>query len=125
MNGKMLLAPILAVALVLSLAGAVSYLPTGPQASTQNQPSPEPSPAQYFNGTPAVPGPSAGSYNVGTPIPSPAATATPMTGLATNTSSDSLTILAVAAAVVLGIVAALVFFSERSLRKVLGDAQPE
>ena len=87
LNRKMLLAPILAVALVLSLAAAVSYLPAGPQASTQMQPSPEPTPAQNFiPTTPATPSPTGSYYYVGTPAPTTAATATPFAGLATHNS---------------------------------------
>jgi hypothetical protein len=112
----MVLAPILAVALVLSLAAAVSYLPFLPQASPQNQPSAEPTPNVYYNVTPSVPSPSAGSYNVGTPAPTSAPTAVPLSGIA---SVNLLPALSIAAAVVLGAVAALLFFSEKGLKKEL------
>jgi hypothetical protein len=110
----MLLAPILAVALVLSLAAAVSYLPS----SHQNQPSAEPTPSVYYNVTPSVPSPSAGSYNVATPAPTSAAAPTPVP-LSGITSVNLLPALSVAAAIILGIVAALLLFSEKSLKKEL------
>jgi hypothetical protein len=118
LNRKMVLAPILAVALVLSLAVAVSYLPSLPQATPQNQPSAVPTPNVYYNVTPSNPSPSGGSYNVATPAPTSAAsTAAPLSGIA---SFDLLPALSVAAALILGIVAALLFFSEKSLKKELG-----
>jgi len=121
MNSKILLAPILAVALILSLAAAVSYLPSTPQPSFHNQLSAEPTPNVYSNVTPSVPNPSAPTYNIGTPVPAPTSatppTAVPLSGI---TSVNLITALSVAVAVILGIVAALVFFSERSLKKELG-----
>jgi hypothetical protein len=119
MNSKMLLAPILAVALVLSLAAAVSYLPSGPQASSPNQPTPQPSTTINWNATPQVPSPTAGSYNVATPAPTSTTPSTPVP-LSGTTSVNLVPALSIAAAVILGIVAALVFFSERSLKKELG-----
>ncbi len=55
LNKKMLIAPILAVALVLSLAAAVSYLPLSAQTALQNQSSASPTPAPNFVVTPASP----------------------------------------------------------------------
>jgi len=119
LNRKILLAPFLAVALVMSLATAVTYLPASPQASLQNSFSPESSPHPYYNITPST-----GSASIQTPVPSPAPAATPTTVPASTTASvNLLPILSVVAAVVLGIVAALAFFSERGLKKELGDAQ--
>jgi len=119
MNSKILLAPILAVALILSLAAAVSYLPSTPQPSLHNQLSAEPTPNVYSNVTPSVPNPSAPTYNIETPAPTSLTppTATPLSGI---TSVNLIPALSVGVAVILGIVAALVFFSERSLKKELG-----
>ena len=119
MNSKILIAPILAVALILSLAAAVSYLPSTPQPSFHNQLSAEPTPNVYSNVTPSVPNPSAPTYNIATPAPTSLTppTATPLSGI---TSVNLIPALSVVVAVVLGIVAALVFFSERSLKKELG-----
>ena len=113
----MVLAPILAIALVLSLAAAVSYLPSLPQASSQNQPSAEPTPNVCYNVTPSVPSPSTGSYNIATPAPTSAApTSAPLSGIS---SVNLLPAVSVAAAVILGVVAVLLFFSEKSLKKEL------
>jgi len=136
----MLLAPILAVALVFSIAVAVTYLPTGPQPATQNQPSPEPTPANYYNVTAPIPSPTAnfstGSIAITTPAPTvvPAAptvvqaapttppTAIPATGLG-NTNNVYFPILSIIAALIIGVVAALLLFSERNLKKELGNEE--
>ncbi|MGA2387136.1 MAG: hypothetical protein ABSG33_11480 [Candidatus Bathyarchaeia archaeon] len=122
----MLIAPILAVALVLSLAAAVSYLPVSSQVALQNKPSAAltPTPSQkYSNVTPGTSSSSAGSYTTATPAPTSAAPpiAAPTTVPSNATTSiNIIPFLSVAAAVVLGVVAALLFFSEKSLKKELG-----
>jgi hypothetical protein len=114
----MLLAPFLAVALILSLAAAVNVLP----ASPQNKPS-NPTPSVYFNAFPPAPSNSAGSYNMATPaptaLPSTAPTAIPQS---LTSSVNLLPILSIAAAIVVGVVSALLFFSEKSLKKELSKA---
>lgn len=125
LNKKMLVAPILAVALVLSIAAAVSYLPVSPQAGPVSQPSPEPTPAIYWNFTPAAPTSSPGSYNMRTQTAAPGSTSQPATPEPTavpaslSTSINYLPVLSVIAAIAIGVVAALVLFSEKSLKKEL------
>lgn len=130
LNKKVLIAPILAVALVLSLAAAVSYLPVSSQVALQNKPSAASTstPSQkYFNVTPGTSSNSAGSYNTATPAPTtatpPLAASTAAPSSATN-SINFVPYLSVAAAVVLGVVAALLFFSEKSLKKELDADLP-
>jgi len=143
-----LLAPVLAVALAFSIAAAVSYLPVGSQTSiensflptssqtpTQNEPSPEPTNGHFIIVAP-TPSPKEGTFSqqTQTPLPSsvaqaatpnptstPVPTAIPMSGLS---SPNFLPFIAAAAAVILGVVAALVLFSEKSLRKELSNGQP-
>ncbi|MGO8806104.1 MAG: hypothetical protein ACLQO7_05810 [Candidatus Bathyarchaeia archaeon] len=121
LNRKMLLAPFLAVALVLSLSVAVSVLP----ASPQNKPS-NPTPSVNFNAFPPAPSSSAGSYGMAAPaptaLPSTAPTAIPES---LKSSVDLIPIISVAAAIVVGVVSALLFFSERSLKKELGDSESQ
>jgi len=122
LNRKMLLAPFLAVALVLSLAAAVSYLPVSPQSTPQNLSSALSTPSPRFNAFPAVPNPTAGIYSTATspPVPSTAPTAVPESGTA---SLNWVPILSVAATTILGIVAALSLFSEKSLNKELDGTE--
>ena len=138
----MLLAPFLAVALVLSLAAAVSYLPVSPEASLQKQSFPEASLSNYSyaaaaptanpeSGTSGVASPSSsyGSVSAATPLPStapipaataaPAPTAIPESG---TTSVNVLPALSIIVAIFIGAIAALVFFSEKSLKKEIGQS---
>lgn len=116
----MLLAPVLAVALVLSIATAVSFLPAEPQTSTDNKLLPKSLPIPYF---PPAPSSSAGAYTAQTPVPStltPAATPYPTAApMATTSSINLFPFIAAAAAIVIGIIAAVTLFSERSLKKDL------
>jgi hypothetical protein len=116
----MLLAPFLAVALVISLAAAVSYLPVSPQASTQNLPSDLSTPLPQYNAVPSVPNPSEGIYSAATPAPAPvpstAPTAVPESGKAPF---NWLPILSITVAIILGIVAAIALVSEKNLKKEL------
>lgn len=114
----MLLAPFLAVALVLSLAAVVSVLPAAPQ----NKPS-NPTPSVHFNVFPTVPSNSAGSYNMATPAPTELPSTAPTAIPESLTSSVNLIpILSVVAAIVVGVVSALLLFSEKSLKKELSKA---
>ena len=125
-NKKMLLAPILAIALVLSLAAAVSYLPLSSQTASQNQqltqnpmyttatPAPEFA-APSNEGAPYVPAPSASA------APAPSPTAVPASTL--SSSPDFLPVLFVIVAVVIGIAAVQVLFSEKGLKKELSDRE--
>ena len=92
LNKKMLLAPVLAITLALLLAGAVSFLP---QAILQGQPTPQPT-----------------SGSLQTPLPTTAV------ALATSTSYGGLlTIVFAVAAIIVGIVAAFLFLSEKKIKK--------
>ena len=93
----MLLAPVLAVTLAFLLAGAVSFLP---QTASQSQPSPQP------------------TSNPNTtliPLPSTAPVAQ------SSQKSDVVPILFVVGAVVVGIAAALLLFSEKNLTKEISS----
>jgi flagellar basal body-associated protein FliL len=95
---KMLLAPILAIVLAFLLAGVLSFLP---QNASQGPPTPQPT--SYAN--PSTP-----------PLPTspPVAQTTPLNG-------NFVSILFAVAAVVVGIVAACLLFSERSLKKEISE----
>lgn len=95
---KMLLSPILAVALAFLLAGSVSFFP---QNSSQNQTLPYPT-----------------SYD---PIPSPLPTSPPVAQETAPLSGNLVSILFAVAALVVGVVAACLLFSERSLKKELSQ----
>ena len=117
---KLLIAPILAVALALSLTAAVSYLPLSPQATPQNHflavstPSPTSQPGIAYSMNSSVASPTQ------IPVPSPAATAPPAPASVTET-FYFLPVLFVAVAVVLGVVAVQVLFREKDLRKELNS----
>jgi hypothetical protein len=98
LNKKMLLAPILAVTLALMLAGSVSFLP---QTSSHNQPLPYPT-----------------SYD---PMPTPLPTSPPVAQATASLSGNLVSILFTVAALVVGVVAACLLFSERSLKKELSQ----
>jgi hypothetical protein len=98
MNRKILLAPVLAIALAFLLAGAVSFLP---QNASQSQPTPQ---------LTSIPG------SIMTPLPTSipmAQTASPLNGLAP--------ILFAVAAVLVGAVAACLLFSEKNLKKEISQ----
>ena len=127
MNKKMLLAPILAIALVIFIVASVSTLPSGPRAS-DNQASPQPSPTQAFNVLPSTPITAENSalpiYNIATPLPTAgltyASTATPVSGLASSTTvSNCLPILSITGALIIGVVAVVTLFSEKNLKREL------
>ena len=94
---KMLLAPVLAVALAFLLAGSVSFLP---QNAPQGQPIPQPTSAPNSTMPPmptTVPAPQSTSFNGISPI------------------------LFAVAAVIVGIVTALLFFSEKKVNKEIDN----
>jgi hypothetical protein len=94
LNKKMLLAPVLAVTLALLLAGAVSFLP---QTVLQNPPAP--------NHTSSSNAPA-------TPLPTTAA------ALSNDATAGGIDVLFFGvAALLIGIVAAFLFFSEKKLNK--------
>jgi hypothetical protein len=124
LNKKMLIAPILAVALVLSLTAAVSYLPLSPQATPQAAPKNQPS-------TVSTPAPtsqpgfmysmnSTGAPPTQIPVPAPTATTPPAPASVVQT-AYFLPVLFVTVAVVLGIVAVQVLFREKELKKELNS----
>jgi len=89
----MLLAPLLAVILVLSLAGSMSFLPQSvPQSPLPPQPSTNP------NST-VTPAPTAQAMN------------------ASTSDGNLLSVLFAVAAIIVGVLAAFLLFSEKSLRK--------
>ncbi len=88
----MLFAPILAIALAFLLAGAVSFLP---QDASQGPPNPQPT---------------SNPNSTMTPLPTTAPTQSSANG-------NIVSILFAVAAIVVGIVSALLLFSERSLKK--------
>lgn len=90
---KMLLAPILAVALAFLLAGSVSFLP---ENASQGPPSPQPT---------SFPNPSM------VPLP----TSPPVAQAALN--GNIVPILFIVAALVVGVVTACLLFSEKTLNK--------
>jgi hypothetical protein len=90
---KMLLAPILAIALAFLLAGAVSFLP---QNASSGQPSPQPT---SFSGSTMPPLPTTAPVSQGV------------------SNGNIVPILFIVAAIVVGIVAALLLFSEKNLKK--------
>jgi hypothetical protein len=100
LNKKMLLAPVLAIALAFLLVGATSYFPQSRQAM-QSSPSPQPTGAPF-------------------PIPSAAPSTAPTPSIvpqtATGESSILLPVLSVVAAIVVAIIAVLLLFSERDLK---------
>jgi len=123
-NKKMLIAPIIAVALVLSLTAAVSYLPLSPptapqkQSSTVSTSAPTPAPTSqpgYMYSTN-----SSGPSSTQPPVPAPTVTAPPAPASVVQT-VYFLPVLFVIVAVVLGIVAVQVLFREKDLRKELSS----
>jgi len=88
------MAPLLALALAFLLAGAVSFLP---QNASQGPPNPQPT-----------------SNPNSTMIPLPTS---PPVAQTTTLSSNIVSILFAIAAIVVGIVAALLLFSEKNLKK--------
>jgi FtsH-binding integral membrane protein len=91
-NKKMLIAPILAVALAFLLAGSVSFLP---QNASSSQPSSQPT-----------------SFPGSTMQPLPTTAAVPMAE-----SSNIIPILFGIAAIIVGAVTAFLLFSEKDLKK--------
>jgi HAMP domain-containing protein len=94
----MLLAPVLAIALAFLLAGAISSLSFLPQSASQGQPSPEPT--SFPNSTMA-------------PLP----TSQPAPQSVSPLNSNLVPILFIVAAIVVGVVAAILLFSEKTLNK--------
>ena len=141
-NKKMFIAPVLAVALVLSLTAAVSYLPLSPQAtrqvapknqlSTASTPAPTSPPESQFStaSTPAPTSQSRPAYYMNSsaasptqlPVPAPTSTAQPATATVTQT-VYFLPVLFVIVAVVLGVVAVQVLFREKELKKELSEGE--
>lgn len=93
LNRKMLIAPILAIILALLLAGSVSFLP---ENASQLQPTPHPTSYPY-SGTPP-------------PLPQPA-----------SVSGNFFPFLFGVAAVLVGVIAAFLLFSEKKLKKEISD----
>jgi len=141
-NKKMFIASVLAVALVLSLTAAVSYLPLSPQAtrqvapknqlSTASTPAPTSPPESQFStaSTPAPTSQSRPAYYMNSsaasptqlPVPAPTSTAQPATATVTQT-VYFLPVLFVIVAVVLGVVAVQVLFREKELKKELSEEE--
>ena len=120
LNKKMLIAPILAVALVLSLTAAVSYLPLSPQmapksqSSTVSTPAPTSQPGFTYSMNSSVASPTQ------IPVPAPTTTAPPAPASITQT-VYFLPVLFVTVAVVLGVVAVQVLFREKDLKRELNS----
>ena len=125
-NKKVLIAPILAVALVLSLTAAVSYLPLSPQAtpqvapknqlSTSSTPAPTSQPGAMYTTSKN----SSAASPTQPPVPAPTTTATPASVTQTV---YFLPVLFVIVAVVLGVVAVQVLFREKALKKELSEGE--
>jgi len=98
LNGKMLLAPILGIALALLLAGAINsvMLPTEDDANLQGF----------------------GSTYEPTPIPMPTH---PPQAAASVTGGPISSILFITGAVIVGILAVMLFFREKNLAKTLSE----
>jgi hypothetical protein len=94
---KMLLAPILAVALAFLLAGSVSFLPQNPSQNKSLSP-----PTSYD------------------PVPPPIPTSPPV-AQETALNGNLVSILFAVAALAVGIVTACLLFSERSLKKEISE----
>lgn len=128
-NGKMLLAPILAITLALLLTGAIYYSPL-PSTITQTgvKASPQPQPTRTMNAAPSITpseGPQ-GDYEISSvspPSTDKAAEASPAPSLAVPATVSSaevpnvLPFVFIAAAAVVAVVVVAVFFSERNLNK--------
>ena len=124
LNKKMLIAPILAVALVLSLTAAISYLPLSPQAAPQNQPSAVSAPAPTSTPKPTLPSYSAGASSTQMPSPAAAPTTAPTAVPAVvSAPANFLPVLFVIVAVMLGVVAVQVLFREKELKKELSKGE--
>ena len=95
---KMLLAPVLAVTLAFLLAGSVSFLPQNPSQDY-------PPPTSYANPT----------------LPPPMPTSPPVAQSTTSLNGNLVSILFVVAAIAVGIMAACLLFSERSLKKEISE----
>ena len=121
---KMLIAPILAVALVLSLTATVSYLPLSPQATPQATPknqlstSSTPAPTSQPGAMYAMNSSEASPTQIPVPAPTTITSAAPAS-IAQNV--YFLPVLFVAVALVLGVVAVEVLFREKGLRKELNS----
>ena len=125
-NKKILIAPILAVALVLSLTAAVSYLPLSSQTAHTVTPKNTLSSAS----TPAPTSQPGAMYSTSTnssvasptqpPVPAPTTAATPASVTQTVYFLPALFVII---AVVLGVVAVQVLFRERGLRKELNSEE--
>ena len=117
-KSKMLIAPILAVALALSIAAAVSYLPLSTQTAPQTQLSESTQSPTYSSAGPAGPVGSTGTNNMQTPAPVPttAPTAVPAS---TASTFNFAAVLFIIIAIVVGSAAVLVLFREKELKKEL------
>jgi|WetSurMetagenome_2_1015567.scaffolds.fasta_scaffold25508_3 hypothetical protein len=93
---KLMLSPLLAVILVLLLVGSVSFLPQNVPQSTQS------------------PQPSTNPNSTVTPAP----TAQAMS--ASTSDGNLLSVLFAVAAIIVGVLATFLFFSERNLKKEIG-----
>lgn len=93
LNRKMLIAPILAIVLAFLLAGSVSFLP---ENASQAQPTPHPTSYPY-SGTPL-------------PLPQPA-----------SVGINFFPFLFGVGAVLVGVIAAFLLFSEKKLKKEISD----
>ena len=128
LNKKVLIAPILAIALVLSLTAAVSYLPLSPQTAPKNQFSTVSTPALTSTPKPTLPSYSAGASSTQMPSPAPAPTAPPTSAPTAVPAVVSqpvyfLPVLCVIVALVVGVVAVQVLFREKELRKELSEGE--
>ena len=143
---KMLIAPILAVALVFSLTAAVSYLPLTPKTTPQATPHVAPKNQLSTASTPAATSPPESQFSTAStpapttqsgpayymnssaasptqlPVPAPTSTAQPATATVTQT-VYFLPVLFVIVAVVLGVVAVQVLFREKELKKELSEEE--
>lgn len=94
---KLMLSPILAVTLVLLLAGSVSFLP---QSVSQGSLPPQPSTNPNSTVTPA---PTAQAMN------------------ASTSDGNLISVLFAVGAIIVGVLAAVLLFSERNLKKEIGE----
>ena len=128
----MFIASVLAVALVLSLTAAVSYLPLSPQAApkTQLSTASAPTPSSTLEPKSTLPSYSAGASSTQMPPPAPAPTAPPISAptaapttapAAVSAQINYLPVLFVIVAVVIGLLAVQVLFREKELKKELNS----
>ena len=99
LNKKMYLAPVLAIALALSLLGATYYFPSGQASQSSPTSQTAPIPAPY-------------PYGAASPVPSTLPAPASVTGESINLIPE----LSVAAALVVAIIAVLLLFSEKDLK---------